>query len=99
MRTKEEASELVQEIIQKWTAFERKGVDADWWKLKICDAALYERMGKWTVASVLPGAYIRRLGENPGFHAQRINEPLRAAIGDAYRLDATYGTYFIYRPA
>jgi hypothetical protein len=39
-----------------------------------------------------------RLGEDPGFHVQRINQPLIAAIADAYRLDATYGSYFLYRP-
>jgi hypothetical protein len=40
-----------------------------------------------------------RLGDAPGFHAERIDAPLIAALKEAYRLDASYGTYFIYRPA
>jgi hypothetical protein len=39
-----------------------------------------------------------RLGDDPGFHIQRVNRPMIAAIQEAYRLDASYGSYYIYRP-
>lgn len=39
-----------------------------------------------------------RLGEDPTWHGERINAPLRQALEAAYRLDAVYGNYFVYRP-
>ncbi len=39
-----------------------------------------------------------RLGTDPGWHAQRYTKEMLAAFAEAYRLDATYGSYYIYRP-
>lgn len=39
-----------------------------------------------------------RLGTDPSWHAQRYTKEMLAAFAEAYRLDATFGSYFIYRP-
>ena len=39
-----------------------------------------------------------RLGDEPTWHGERINAPLRQALEAGYRLEANYGDYFVYRP-
>ncbi|MBI3971052.1 MAG: hypothetical protein HY332_07155 [Chloroflexi bacterium] len=39
-----------------------------------------------------------RLSDDPSWHRERINQPMIDALTQAYRLDATYGDYFLYRP-
>lgn len=38
------------------------------------------------------------LDGDPSWHAQRINQPMRDAIAQVYRLAATHGDYFLYLP-
>ncbi len=39
-----------------------------------------------------------RIGEDPGYHVFRVSRPMIEAIDSAYRLDATFGDYYLYRP-
>jgi hypothetical protein len=39
-----------------------------------------------------------RLGDDPLWRRERVNEALLGALQQAYALDAVYGDYFLYRP-
>lgn len=39
-----------------------------------------------------------RIGDDPSYHVFRVSRPMIDAIDAAYRLDAVFGDYFLYRP-
>jgi hypothetical protein len=64
--------------------------------------------GGWSLEPLLEDVRARRfvavvlrfrLGSDPTWHRERVNNRLIAALSSAYALEAAYGDYFIYRPS